>query len=189
MGAFYSLPRRARNLLNGPRRRAPAISLKARLPRAREFISSRWDITSVMYTHSFSRSATKYKGESNFSSNARFPPENSARAHGANYDRPTTSPTTSTPTPFSGQRIFMPSLTGDFWKISVEWTHGFGVPRSLLRLSAEFGGSVRWNSSRVWWNEKNISSRFLYFKNIAILELPTARFFFNFLYACTRNII
>jgi hypothetical protein len=66
------------------------------------------------YTHSSARrgrAATKYKGESNFSSNARFPAENSMAVR-ANCDQPTTP--TPTPTPFSGQWIFMPPLTGDF---------------------------------------------------------------------------
>ena len=75
------------------------ISLKTRHPR--EFISSsvRYNV-SYMYTHSSSclpfRAVTKYKGESNFSSNARFPPENSTEA---NYGQPTTPLPTPTPTP------------------------------------------------------------------------------------------
>lgn len=101
MGAFYSSPRRARNLLNGPRRRARDFFKGPRRPR--EFISSsvRYNV-SYVYTHSFSRlpprAATKYKGESNFSSNARFPTENSTLL-GSNYDRPTTPLPTPTPTP------------------------------------------------------------------------------------------
>lgn len=121
-----------------------------------------------MYTHSFSRAATKYKGESNFSSNARFPPENSTRGNGANYDQPTTSPTTSTLTPFSGQRIFMPPLTGDFWKISLEQMRGrlrsvaffvtfkCGIWRKRL---------LKHVTVRVRWNEEILSSRLFFIFN------------------------
>lgn len=116
-----------------------------------------------MYTHSFSQAATKYKGESNFSSNARFPPENSIRANGANYDQPTTSPTTSTP--FSGQRIFMPPLTGDFWKISLEQMHGrlrnvaFFV---TLKCGIWRKRLLKHVTIRVRWNEGILSSRLFF---------------------------
>lgn len=121
-----------------------AISLKTRVARA-SLSPPRWNITSVMCTRIPSRlpshAATKYKGESNFSSNARFPSENSTRYRGINCDQSKTLLPTATVTPipfFLGWTDIYVAINGRLLKNLARtnsrlWSTFF-VTHSLLRL-------------------------------------------------------
>jgi len=142
------------------------ISLKTRHPR--EFISSsvRYNV-SYMYTHSSSclpfRAVTKYKGESNFSSNARFPPENSTRLITVSRRRRCRRRRRRRHPSFSGQQIFMlplnKRLLKNFSRANARlWNTTFLVMLHVFMWNSR-KRPPKCNSSRLA-NEKNLVSWF-----------------------------